>query len=163
VRRVAVLTIVLAAALTRGALAQCEGFCGGQSPQGCYCDELCFYFADCCVDVCDQCCDLSNCVCTDGCKGYCGGQAPANCYCDELCFFFTDCCDDVYEHCNFEQCPAEPTPGDMNGDGVVDMSDLLMLLGQWGNCPAGQSCPGDLNDDGAVDVLDLLVLLGNWG
>lgn len=56
-----------------------------------------------------------------------------------------------------------PIPGDLNGDGVVDVSDLLVLLGAWGPCPRGNECPADLNDDGTVDVFDLLVLLANWG
>jgi hypothetical protein len=52
--------------------------------------------------------------------------------------------------------------GDLNGDGVVDVFDLLMLLGAWGPCPSGD-CPADLNGDGGIDVFDLLILLGNWG
>lgn len=53
--------------------------------------------------------------------------------------------------------------GDLNGDGVVDVSDLLILLAAWGSCDDGRACPADLNGDGAVDVSDLLVLLANWG
>lgn len=53
--------------------------------------------------------------------------------------------------------------GDLNGDSVVDVSDLLILLGQWGPCPRSSDCPADLNGDGAVDVSDLLILLSNWG
>lgn len=56
---------------------------------------------------------------------------------------------------------APPSP-DFNGDGVVDVSDLLTLLSQWGPC-GGDDCPFDLNLDGTVDVSDLLILLGHWG
>lgn len=52
---------------------------------------------------------------------------------------------------------------DLNCDGVVDVSDLLILLANWGPCPRSGECPADLNGDGAVDVSDLLILLANWG
>ncbi len=49
-------------------------------------------------------------------------------------------------------------PEDLNGDRVVDVLDLLILLGAWGGGGAA-----DINGDGVVDVLDLLQLLGAWG
>jgi len=58
-------------------------------------------------------------------------------------------------------CPAAQ-PGDLDGNGVVDVFDLLELLGAWGPCD-GSSCPADLNSSGAVDVFDLLDLLTAWG
>jgi hypothetical protein len=48
--------------------------------------------------------------------------------------------------------------GDLNGDDVVDVEDLLDLLADWGG-----SGPGDINGDGTIDVEDLLALLANWG
>jgi outer membrane protein assembly factor BamB len=58
----------------------------------------------------------------------------------------------------------EVVVGDLDGDGVVDVLDLLILLDSWGACPGkGQPCPADFNGDGSVDVLDLLILLDNWG
>ncbi|HNH47632.1 MAG TPA: GC-type dockerin domain-anchored protein [Myxococcota bacterium] len=59
-------------------------------------------------------------------------------------------------------CPREaatPGPGDSNGDGAVDATDLALLLGAWGSADPG----ADLNGDGSVDAADLAVLLGNWG
>ena len=54
-------------------------------------------------------------------------------------------------------------PGDVNGDGKVDVLDLLIVLGDWGPCPPPpEECPADINGDGVVDVLDLLIVLGNW-
>ncbi len=55
--------------------------------------------------------------------------------------------------------------GDVNGDGHVDVSDLLLLAGSFGLC-AGQGgydprC--DLDGDDCVDAADVLVLAGNWG
>ncbi len=49
--------------------------------------------------------------------------------------------------------------GDVNGDGVVDVVDLIALLAAWGPCP---DCPEDINGDGIVNVVDLLILLSNW-
>jgi hypothetical protein len=51
--------------------------------------------------------------------------------------------------------------GDVNGDDVVDVSDLLILLAQWGPC--AEPCSADLDGDGDVDTDDLLSMLGNWG
>ena len=49
--------------------------------------------------------------------------------------------------------------GDIDGDGIVDVADLLALLDAWGTSNAA----ADLNTDGMVNVEDLLVLLGDWG
>ncbi|HRP62048.1 MAG TPA: M12 family metallo-peptidase [Phycisphaerales bacterium] len=57
--------------------------------------------------------------------------------------------------------PVAPScPADLTGDGNIDVSDLLILLGSWGPC-AG--CPADITGDNNVDVSDLLALLGAWG
>jgi hypothetical protein len=58
--------------------------------------------------------------------------------------------------------PMTAHPSDINGDGVVDVLDLLILLDAWGACKSCD-CPADLNGDCAIDVLDLLFLLDNWG
>jgi hypothetical protein len=59
--------------------------------------------------------------------------------------------------------PQCPISADLNCDGVVNVSDLLILLGDWGPCVDPDACPADLNDDGVVNVSDLLILLSNWG
>ncbi|MFO0828445.1 MAG: S8 family serine peptidase [Phycisphaerales bacterium] len=53
--------------------------------------------------------------------------------------------------------------GDLNLDGVVDSTDLAILLGAWGPCINCSACPNDLNGDCAIDAADLSVLLGAWG
>lgn len=55
--------------------------------------------------------------------------------------------------------------GDLDGNGTVDVSDLLTLLAGWGPCPdpCGPSCTADLDGDCQVGVTDLLSLLANWG
>ena len=53
---------------------------------------------------------------------------------------------------------ASSTPGDANGDGMVNAADLAMLLSNWG-------LPGatDFNHDGTTDGQDMALLLSNWG
>ena len=48
---------------------------------------------------------------------------------------------------------------DINGDGYVNVSDLLTIIDEWGLA----NSPADVNDDGIVDVSDLLMVVGNWG
>lgn len=49
---------------------------------------------------------------------------------------------------------------DLDGNGSVGASDLLVLLASWDPC---KGCPADFDGSGAVGVSDLLVLLANWG
>ncbi len=58
---------------------------------------------------------------------------------------------------------AEGPPGDVNGDGVVNSSDLGQILGAWGPCEPGQPCPADLTGDTVVNSSDLGIVLGAWG
>ncbi|TVQ56518.1 MAG: hypothetical protein EA377_02100 [Phycisphaerales bacterium] len=89
----------------------CEGFCGGSAPGGCWCDDLCGEFDDCCEDVCDACPDLD--FCDPGidpytCEGFCGDIAPGGCWCDDWCCHFGDCCDDREEQCG--ECQPSEAP-----------------------------------------------------
>lgn len=51
------------------------------------------------------------------------------------------------------------TPGDLNGDGVVNGVDLAVVLASWG---AANGSPADLNGDGQVNGIDLASLLASW-
>lgn len=53
--------------------------------------------------------------------------------------------------------------GDINKDGVVDVSDLLMVLSAWGACDGDTICAADVNGDCKVDLSDLLLVLSKWG
>jgi hypothetical protein len=59
-----------------------------------------------------------------------------------------------------EEVSAPDCPEDLNGDGVVNVADLLILFEAWGSCPG---CPEDLNGDDIVNVADLLILFEAWG
>ena len=51
--------------------------------------------------------------------------------------------------------------GDLNDDGLINVTDLLLLLRAWGPCQ-NQACPTDLNQDGITNVADLQALLAAW-
>ncbi len=55
---------------------------------------------------------------------------------------------------------AEAVCIDLDDDGVVGTTDLIDLLGDWGNDPGGWP---DYNCDGIVGTGDLIILLGAWG
>lgn len=53
---------------------------------------------------------------------------------------------------------TEPCPEDCDGDGIVDVVDILAVIDAWGT---GSGC--DVNGDGVIDVVDLLAVVGAWG
>ena len=55
--------------------------------------------------------------------------------------------------------PFVSNPADVNGDGVVNVLDLNLVLAAWG----ATSGPEDINGDGIVNVLDLLEIIAAWG
>ncbi len=91
-------------------------YCGTRSPAGCWCDDLCKQYNDCCPDK-EEICpgptptpsptpdpDPNSCV------GYCGEQAPGGCWCDVRCEECYDCCEDKFEICPNEVPTPTPTP-----------------------------------------------------
>ena len=69
---------------------------------------------------------------------------------------------DVETHLGVTQvfCPV----GDLDGDGLVTINDMLILLEEWGECaePCPPSCAADLDADCIVGITDFLLLLSNW-
>jgi hypothetical protein len=55
--------------------------------------------------------------------------------------------------------PATAPAADVNGDGSVDVDDLLAVMQAWGPC---DGCPEDVDGSGMVDVDDLLAVLLIW-
>jgi len=52
-----------------------------------------------------------------------------------------------------------PLPGDANGDGLVGILDVLVVIADWGPC---DGCAGDQNGDGQASILDILFIIANW-
>ena len=49
--------------------------------------------------------------------------------------------------------------GDANDDGIVNVNDLLLVIGNWGTSDAA----ADVNNDGIVNVSDILIMIDAWG
>ena len=64
-------------------------------------------------------------------------------------------------------CPADIAPG--NGNGFVNVDDLLAVINSWGACANPNACPADIapsgppQGDDAVNVDDLLAVINAWG
>ncbi len=90
------------------------------------------------------------------------GGAPG----EELCFTLLVAGQEGGFCCSGEVCVVVPDcslpAGDLDGDGVVGVTDLLDLLAAWGPCGACD-CPQDLDGDLQVGVTDALLLLASWG
>ena len=56
-------------------------------------------------------------------------------------------------------------PGDINGDGKVDVLDLQIMAASWNKQvgQAGYDADCDLNGDNKVNVFDLQIMAENWG
>jgi len=50
-----------------------------------------------------------------------------------------------------------PIPGDLDGNGTVNGSDLALILAFWG------TDEGDITGDGTTDGADMSIVLGSWG
>jgi len=64
-------------------------------------------------------------------------------------------------------CPADIAPaGSPPGNGVVNVEDLLAVIGAWGACGDPNNCPADIapaEGNDVVNVEDLLAVIGAWG
>jgi hypothetical protein len=58
-----------------------------------------------------------------------------------------------------DTCENEPCAGDVDGDGMVGVNDLLAVIGSFGDTDGS----GDANGDGVCDVNDVLTVVANFG
>jgi hypothetical protein len=56
-----------------------------------------------------------------------------------------------------------PCPADLDGDGRIDVDDLVALIQSWGPCPETSTPCADLDGDGIVGADDLVAMLLAWG
>jgi hypothetical protein len=55
--------------------------------------------------------------------------------------------------------------GDINGDGVVDIYDAILLAGAYNSVPndPNWNSSADINRDNIVDIYDAIILANNYG
>lgn len=59
--------------------------------------------------------------------------------------------------------PPQSCPGDLDGDGVVDLDDLTVLLSNFGTASGADPGDGDMDNDDDVDLNDLTAMLSLFG
>jgi len=97
--------------------------------------------------------------------GVCDSDEIAGCQDELACNYNPDATDEAaceYAADGFD-CDGNPIscPEDINGNGTVEVSDVLLLLSDFG-CTS--DCTGaDIDGDGAVSVTDVLLLLAAFG
>ena len=57
--------------------------------------------------------------------------------------------------------PPPPTPWDVNADGIVNIQDIVLVAGEFGQ--SGEALKGDVNGDGTVNVFDLVLVSSHFG
>lgn len=57
----------------------------------------------------------------------------------------------------YEAFVAAPCPADLDGNGEVDINDLLVVVGAWG------TAEGDITGDGATSIEDVLAVIAGFG
>ena len=118
-----------------------NGLCEGlPAVPGCMDPNACNFDPDATVD--DGSCDLTSCYgCTDS----------------AACNYSADATNDDGS-CEYASCAC---PGDLDGDGQVAVTDVLLFLSDFGCMDA--PCVGDATGDGLTNVDDLLLMLSNFG
>jgi len=122
--------------------ASCQYSCGESAPDGdCYCDETCIYFGDCCVDACEWCPMLPQCLITclpNSCQDHCGvGAEGGVCWCDDECTNYGDCCADSCDFCpelthcapDWNSCEERCSSEALSGECWCDL-----YCANWGDC-----------------------------
>jgi len=54
-------------------------------------------------------------------------------------------------------------PWDVNGDGCINLSDLVLIGQSWGNTGPPHWTRADVNSDGVVNLSDLVLVGQHWG
>lgn len=70
---------------------------------------------------------------------------------------------DEYLFVDLGELSGETCPEDLNGDNLIDLADLGVLLAHYGATAGVDPADGDIDADGNVDLGDLGALLALYG
>jgi hypothetical protein len=56
-----------------------------------------------------------------------------------------------------------PNSVDVNGDRIVNLLDIVILLDAWGPCTTVACANSDFNCDGVINLLDIVLILSKYG
>jgi hypothetical protein len=117
-----------------------DGSCEYTSCAGCTSPSACNYDATATVD--DGSCEYTSCA---------GCTSPSACNYDATATIDDGTC---------ESLSCAVCQGDINGDGMITVSDILIVLSEFG-CMTG--CTADVDGDTYVNVADILLILSMFG
>jgi gliding motility-associated-like protein len=154
------------------AYSQCSGYCGGFSWAGfCYCDDACWLFGDCCMDMCTACPGIgpntiANCVpppppCVpapvpqDGCYGLVISLDPTCCN-----TAWTPACQATYDACTQVSFPYTGAPTSWTVPNCVTNITITAEGAQGGNASSTSGAPV-AGGQGAVVVASIPVSTGD--
>jgi hypothetical protein len=84
---------------------------------------------------------------------FCNNTAASG---DDVAGSWTDAGGNIFDDCSDDDCPADSHG---NGDGIVGVDDLLIVIGNFG----GPGPDGDIDESGEVTVNDILIVIDTWG
>jgi hypothetical protein len=57
----------------------------------------------------------------------------------------------------------DPCDVDFNGNGEVDVGDIMVVASRWRSTDPSEISLYDLDDDGDIDVVDIMIVAAQWG
>jgi hypothetical protein len=72
--------------------------------------------------------------------------------------------DDVWTTAAYDHTQFGRIPGDMNGDCIVTVVDIMLVASRWGTHIGDIRYDGlyDLDNSGNIDIVDIMIVATHW-
>jgi hypothetical protein len=91
------------------------------------------------------------------------GAISSECWCEEMKSDGSGyCCHGHYQSESCESSGAQPIPGDINGDGMVNVFDLSVVASDFGKTSGLNNTKSDTNSDNLVDIFDVVFVASRF-